>query len=245
MHGPLCIALDGRDRARIEHLATVTAPHVGMYKVGLTTFTALGQEFVESLVQNRPVFLDLKLHDIPAQVEGAVRAVADLGVELTTVHAAGGRAMLEAAVAAAETRVNIVAVTVLTSLDDDDLAEVGLEGGARSAVLRLARLALECGVDGLVCSPLEVAALRSEFGPRDDGGPLLVVPGIRPLVGDAASAKAADRVVAHDDQRRTMTPEQAMEAGADIIVVGRPITHALDPGSAAATIARSVHGALA
>ena len=245
MQRPICIALDGRDRARLEHLATVTAAHVGMYKVGLTTFTAFGREFVKSLAQNRPVFLDLKLHDIPAQVESAVRVVADLGVGLTTVHAAGGRAMLEASVAAAEGRVNIVAVTVLTSLDDDDLVAVGIEGGARLAVLRLAQLALECGVDGLVCSPLEVAALRSEFGPRDAGGPLLVVPGIRPLVGDAAPAKAADQVVAYDDQRRTMTPEQAMEAGADIIVVGRPITHAPDPASAAMAIARSVHGALA
>ena len=241
MLGHICIALDEHDRAEIERLATATAGHVGMYKVGLTTFAAFGGELVTSLVERRPVFLDLKLHDIPVQVQGAVNAAADLGASITTVHAAGGRAMLDAAVAAADGRVKIIAVTVLTSLDDDDLSSIGIEGGARSAVLRLGELALAGGVDGLVCSPLEVRALRSEFGAHEEGGPLLVVPGIRPAVGGSGPGGS----VASDDQRRTMTPAEAVEAGADIIVVGRPITRAPDPAAAAAEIARSVEGALA
>ena len=246
MDSPICVALDERDRDDIERLAAATADHVGMYKVGLTTFSTFGPELLASLGQRHPVFLDLKLHDIPVQVEGAIRSVVELGASITTVHASGGRAMLEAAVSGAEGRVKVVAVTVLTSLDDDDLVSIGIKGGARVAVLRLAHLALGSGLDGLVCSPLEVEALRVEFGPRERGGPLLIVPGIRPVVRGAGSeGPKGEEPVAADDQRRTLTPTEAIEAGADVIVVGRPITRAPDPAAAAEGIARSIQGAFA
>lgn len=195
-----------------------------MFKIGLMAFAANGPGIVRTLVRMRPVFLDLKLHDIPIQVEGAVRAAARLGTSYVTVHAAGGPEMITAAVAGAAGDATVLAVTVLTSLDDRVLELTGVNDSTTSHVLRLAELALRAGAPGLVCSPLEVPALRSQFGAADDGGPLLVVPGIRPTGVDSG------------DQRRTMTPQQAVEAGADVIVVGRPITAALDPAAAARTI---------
>jgi orotidine-5'-phosphate decarboxylase len=224
LKSPICVALDQRDPDEVARVAAAVEAHVGLFKVGLTTFVAFGSYLTRSLAQQRPVFLDLKLHDIPAQVEGAVASVRETGASLVTIHAAGGREMIRAAVEAAPEEVGIVAVTVLTSLDDEVLTEIGMTGPAHEAVMRLATLALEEGVTGLVCSPLEVAALRRRFGSRDAGGPLLVVPGIRP----AGAATA--------DQRRTMTPEEAMGAGADVLVVGRPITGADDPQRAAAAI---------
>jgi orotidine-5'-phosphate decarboxylase len=172
----------------------------------------------------KPLFLDLKFHDIPAQVEGAVAAVAALGASYTTVHASGGSDMIKAAVAAAGEDLTVLAVTVLTSLDDNDLTAIGMEGTAEESVLRLADVALSAGADGLVCSPLELPSLRDRFGARASGGPLLVVPGIRP-----AGAHAGD-------QRRTLGPSEAIAAGADVLVIGRPITAAADPGAAAAAI---------
>jgi orotidine-5'-phosphate decarboxylase len=199
----------------------------GMVKLGLEFFLANGAEGVRALA-GVPVFLDLKLHDIPNTVAGAMRAVLPLRPRMLTLHASGGTAMLSAARSAAEEagadRPLLLGVTVLTSLDAAALDGIGVAGGPREQVLRLARLALAAGMDGLVCSPLEVAMLREDLG--DD--PVLVVPGIRPA-GAAA-----------DDQARTMTPAEAVAAGADWLVVGRPITRAADPARAAAAIAAEI-----
>jgi orotidine-5'-phosphate decarboxylase len=218
---PVCLALDSRDRDRIMGLVSATADHVGMFKVGLTAFGALGPGIVVELTRTRPVFLDLKFHDIPAQVEGAVGAVAELGASYTTIHAAAGTEAIKAGVAAAGDECRVLAVTVLTSVDDSDLRELGMAGPVAQAVLRLAEVAVDAGAPGLVCSPLEVAPLRDRFGSSSEGGPMLVVPGVRP-------AKAT-----RGDQKRTLSPREAVEAGADVIVVGRPITEAADPGAAA------------
>lgn len=220
---PICLALDSRDPDRVASLADATAEHVGMYKVGLTTYVSFGSYLTSSLAARKPVFLDLKLHDIPAQVAGAVRSVADTGASLVTIHASGGADMIRAAVDAAGD-VTVLAVTVLTSLDDASLTEIGMTGPAEKAVLNLAELAVSNGAHGLVCSPLEVEAIRAAFGPYREGGPLLVVPGIRPSGSDSG------------DQRRILTPREAIAAGADILVVGRPITEVADPAAAARDI---------
>jgi orotidine-5'-phosphate decarboxylase len=225
MTGPrdrICAALDFGSWARAEPFARAIAPHVGVLKVGLELFVAEGPAVVRATAAlGRPVFLDLKLHDIPATVEGAARSAAATGAALLTVHASGGPEMVRAAVRGAGGRVRILAVTVLTSLDQAALDALGLAGPTQAAVLRLARLALEAGADGLVCSPLEVAALRAAVGPA----PLLVVPGVRP----AGSATG--------DQARVATPAEAVRAGADLIVVGRPLRDAPDPVAAARAIA--------
>jgi orotidine-5'-phosphate decarboxylase len=222
---PLCVALDGTDARACERVAARVAEHAGVLKVGSTSFVAGGPGLVRRLARLRPVFLDLKLHDIPAQVAGAVEGAASLGASYATVHAAGGAAMVKAAVASGGDEVAVLAVTLLTSLDAGDLGALGVVGSARAQVFRLADLALGGGVAGLVCSSLEAAELRKRFGARADGGPLLVVPGVRPTGVEA------------DDQRRTATPAAAVGAGADVIVVGRPITAATDPASAAQRIA--------
>jgi orotidine-5'-phosphate decarboxylase len=202
-------------------------------KVGLELFSAEGGAAVRRIAAHGPVFLDLKLHDIPNTVAGAVRSLAPLQPAWLTIHAAGGAAMIAAAREAAEKaaeragsaqRMRILAVTVLTSLDAAALAETGVAGGTVQQVLRLARLAVAAGADGLVCSPREVAPLRDALG----DGPALVVPGVRPA-GSAA-----------DDQARTATPEEMAAAGADFVVVGRPITKAADPAAAAAAISRAL-----
>ena len=220
----LIAALDTTDLARAAAWAEAVAPSCGMLKLGLEFYLANGAEGVRRIAQ-RPVFLDLKLHDIPNTVAGGVRAVLPLRPAFLTLHAAGGRAMVaaarEAAEAAGAARPMLLAVTVLTSLDAEALQETGVAGGPRQQVLRLARLALAAGADGLVCSAHEIAPLRDALGPDA----LLVVPGIRP----AGSATA--------DQARTMTPREAAAAGADWLVVGRPITAAPDPAAAAAAIA--------
>ncbi|HWC14395.1 MAG TPA: orotidine-5'-phosphate decarboxylase [Actinomycetota bacterium] len=227
LDNPICVPLDFAERARVVATAGAVAPHVGMLKIGLTTFISDGRGLVEELSSLRPVFLDLKLHDIPMQVEGAMAAVAATGAAYTTVHSLGGADMVRTAVeASGETLV--LAVTILTSIDAPDLERAGITGSPEDAVLRLAAVALEGGAPGLVCSPREVAALRDRFGRRADGGPLLVVPGIR-------SSDAAP-----DDQRRTLGARQALEAGADVIVVGRPITAAADPARAAAALSQKL-----
>lgn len=222
---PLCIALDVPDRDELVRLAGLVAPHAGALKIGLTAFTSCGPSIVAELARSRPMFLDLKLHDIPAQVRGAVAAGAATGASWITVHAAGGAAMVEAAAEAAPAGCGVLAVTILTSLGERDLEEIGLAGPAEEAVTRLAELALEAGATGLVCSPLEVASLRRRFGSVEDGGPLLVVPGIR-AVGAAT-----------DDQRRTLSAAEAIAAGANMLVVGRPITSSPDPARAAEEMA--------
>ena len=222
----LIVALDTTDLTRAQAWAAATAPHVGLFKLGLEFFLANGAAGIRAIA-GRPVFLDLKLHDIPNTVAGGVRAVLDLRPAMLTIHAAGGAAMIEAARQAAETagaeRPMILAVTVLTSLDAAALAATGVAASPADQVLRLARLALSAGADALVCSPLEVAMLCDALG----AGVKLIVPGIRPA-GAAAG-----------DQARTMTPAEAVAAGANWIVVGRPITGAADPAAAAAAIAGS------
>ncbi len=225
----LIAAIDTPDVLKAAALVRDIAPHCGLVKLGLEFFLRHGALGYREVAQERPVFLDLKLHDIPNTVAGAVRSLLPLAPRMLTIHAAGGGAMVEAAAkAAAEAprRPKILAVTVLTSLDARALHEIGVAGGTTQQVLRLARMALENGADGLVCSPHEIAPLRDGFGEK----PLLVVPGIRPP-GAALG-----------DQARVMTPEEAVSAGADYIVVGRPITEAPEPGVAAGRIAAGIYG---
>ncbi len=221
----ICAALDFGSWREAEPFARRIVPHVGLLKVGLEIFAAEGPNAVRAAAElGKPVFLDLKLHDIPNTVEGAARSAAATGAALLTVHASGGPDMVRAAVRGAGGRLRVLAVTVLTSLDAAALAKIGLEGPPEAAVVRLARLAIEAGAGGLVCSPQEVAAVRAAVG----SGPLLVVPGVRP----AGAALG--------DQARVATPEAAVAAGADVIVLGRPLRDAADPVAAAKAIAASV-----
>ncbi|MBP0493840.1 orotidine-5'-phosphate decarboxylase [Roseomonas indoligenes] len=227
-HAGIIAALDTGSPQRAEALAEALAPHVGCLKLGLEYFVANGPAAIARIAARAPIFLDLKFHDIPNTVAGAVRSACALRPAMLTIHAAGGPAMVEAARRAAEEagpdRPAILAVTVLTSTDAATLASTGISGGPAQQVLRLARLALDAGADGLVCSPREVPMIRAAHG----AGPLLVVPGIRPA-GSAA-----------DDQSRIATPEETADAGADWLVIGRPITAAPDPAAAAAAIAGSL-----
>jgi len=223
----LVVALDTADIDQARAWAGALAPHCGMLKLGLEFVLAQGPAGVRAIT-GRPVFLDLKLHDIPNTVAGAVRAVLPLRPRMLTVHAGGGPAMIEAARQAVDAVGDdaplLLAVTVLTSLDSSALHATGVAGGPRQQVLRLARLALDAGADGIVCSAHEASMLRDALG----AGPVLVVPGIRPL-GAAAG-----------DQARTMAPREAVDAGADWIVVGRPITGSADPAAAAAAIMEEI-----
>ena len=227
---PVFVAIDTTDAARAQALIAAAAPHVGGVKLGLEFFCARGPDGVRAAAAGHCLFLDLKLHDIPNTVASAVRAVAPLAPTLLTIHAGGGVAMMKAAREAAEEsardgeRLLLIGVTVLTSLDDDDLEAVGQRGPMRNQALRLAALAQASGLDGVVCSPHEVAALRAECGPDF----ILVVPGIRPIG------------VAKGDQKRVMSPAEAMAAGATHLVIGRPITAAPDPEQAARDIAETL-----
>lgn len=221
----LCAALDFPAWTAAEPFARAVAPEVGILKVGLELFAAEGPSVVRAAAAlGRPVFLDLKLHDIPNTVEGAARAAARSGASLLTVHASGGGEMIRAALRGAGPQLRVLAVTVLTSLDAAALDRVGLSGPPGDAVVRLARLAVDAGAHGLVCSPLEVAAVRAALGAR----PLLVVPGVRP----AGTARG--------DQARVATPQEAIRAGADVLVLGRPLRDAPDPAAAARAIARDL-----
>jgi orotidine-5'-phosphate decarboxylase len=219
---PLAVALDTADLSLATQWAAAVAPYASTVKVGLELFCAEGPGAVEKVraaAGDIDVFLDLKLHDIPATVSGAARAVAPLAPRYLTVHASGGPAMVEAAaVALPETL--IAAVTILTSLSADDLDRLGIAGPPAEAVSRLARLAVDAGARALVCSPHEVALVRAAVG----AGVVLITPGVRPAGSD------------HQDQARVATPQQALTDGADLIVVGRPITGAADPARAAADI---------
>ncbi len=215
-----------------DALAAVKAlsGEVGMFKVGMELFPRGGPDLVRRIRDaGFDVFLDLKFHDIPNTVAGAVRSAAALGVRFATVHASGGRAMLAAAAASARgTGTTILAVTVLTSLDDRDLSDLGFSLPAAGAAAHLADLAVAEGVGGIVCSAKEVEAVRARVGK----GVILVTPGVR-MPGDAAG-----------DQKRVVTPAEAIRRGADYLVVGRPITKAADPPAAARAIAASMRGAL-
>lgn len=222
----LIAALDTGEFAAAAALSRALAGRVGLVKLGLEFFCANGPDGVRAVAEEgQNVFLDLKLHDIPNTVAGAVRSVLPLGVAMLTLHAAGGAAMLAAARRTAEAagtgRPMLLAVTVLTSLDAAALAATGVADAPTPQVLRLARLAMDSGMDGLVCSPQEVAPIRAALG----AAPFLVVPGIRPP-GSAAG-----------DQARIATPAEALAAGADWLVIGRPITGAADPAAAATAIA--------
>ncbi len=223
----LIVALDTVDAVLAQAWARAVSPHAGLLKLGLEFFLANGATGVRGIT-GAPIFLDLKLHDIPNTVAGGVRAVLPLRPSMLTIHASGGPAMIQAARRAADTagaeRPMILAVTVLTSLDQDSLRTTGVAASPIQQTLRLGRLAMQSGADGLVCSPLEVAMLRQALG----SSVRLIVPGIRPV---GASG---------DDQARSMTPAEAVAAGADWIVVGRPITKSDDPGLAAAAIAASI-----
>jgi orotidine-5'-phosphate decarboxylase len=222
---PVAVALDAPDLETAARWAALVTPHVSTVKIGLELYLRYGPQVVATVrgASGVSVFLDLKLHDIPATVAGASRAVARLRPDVLTVHAAGGPDVVRAAVQAAPGTL-VAAVTVLTSLSDDDLDLVGLAGPVPDAVLRLATLSVEAGARGLVCSPREVAAVRAAVGPDV----MLITPGVRPA--GAAS----------NDQARVATPEEAVLAGSDLLVIGRPITGAPDPGAAAAAIAASL-----
>ena len=221
---PIFVAIDTPDLGRARDLARDVSAHAGGVKLGLEFFCANGPAGVRAIAElGLPLFLDLKLHDIPNTVAKAVEALAPLAPALLTVHAAGGRAMLAAAKAAALPATKVVAVTVLTSLDGNDLCSIGVEGDPHSQVERLTDLARTAGLDGVVCSGNEVAAGRAAW---PDG--FFVVPGVRPAGGSSA------------DQKRVITPQAAIDAGASIIVVGRPITEAADPDGAARAIAATL-----
>ncbi len=222
----LILALDTADIAEARRWIEIAGPSCDAIKFGLEFTLGQGLDAVRRLGVDHPVFLDLKLHDIPNTVGAAIRALAPLRPAMLTVHAAGGSAMIAAArravedAFAADAQPVLLAVTVLTSLDAEALHATGIAGGARQQVLRLGRMAIGAGAHGLVCSPHEVAPLRDALG----GEPCLVVPGVRPAGAEAG------------DQKRVMTPTEASRAGADWIVVGRPITRAADPAAAAAAI---------
>jgi orotidine-5'-phosphate decarboxylase len=220
MSSPIFVAIDTPDLDRAKDIATRVRNHVGGLKLGLEFFSANGRHGVREMAElGLPIFLDLKFHDIPNTVGKAIQALHPLEPAILTVHAAGGRAMMEDAKAAAPTGTRVVGVTVLTSLDGADLDSIGLPADPHGQVERLTTLAREAGLDGVVCSGNEVAAAKSLW---PDG--FFVVPGVRPSDGKAS------------DQKRVMTPRAALDAGASILVVGRPITLATDPDKAARAI---------
>jgi orotidine-5'-phosphate decarboxylase len=224
MTNPVFVGLDTSDLDTAMALATAVRGHVGGLKLGLQFFMANGPAGVRAMADlGLPVFLDVKLHDIPNTVAGALRSLAPLDLHMVNVHAGGGAAMLAAARDACPPTTRLIAVTVLTSLDDADLAALGVNDGSVAHVARLAGLARAAGLDGVVCSPHEVAGLRAGW-PQGD----FIVPGIRP----AGSAVG--------DQKRIMTPREALAAGATMLVIGRPITDAPDPAAAAAAIAATL-----
>ena len=221
---PIFVAIDTQDVHRAAALARDLGPTACGVKLGLEFFCANGEAGVLRVAEHElPVFLDLKLHDIPNTVGKAVAALAHLQPAVLTVHAAGGKEMLRAAKEAAPPDTKVVAVTVLTSLDQDDLNSIGVRASPATQVERLAELAREAGVDGIVCSGSEIAAVRAAW---PDG--FFVVPGVRPAGAEVA------------DQKRVVTPRQALDDGASILVIGRPITEAANPARALAEIAASL-----
>ncbi|WP_106639480.1 orotidine-5'-phosphate decarboxylase [Allosphingosinicella vermicomposti] len=220
MSSPVYVAIDTPDIDRARVIAARVRNHVGGLKLGLEFFSAHGASGVQEMAKvGLPIFLDLKLHDIPNTVAKAVHALRPLRPAILTVHAAGGRAMLEDAKAAAPEGTKVVAVTVLTSLDGNDLESIGVAANPHAQVERLTALAREAGLDGVVCSGNEVAAAKALWP-----GGFFVVPGVRPA--DAGAS----------DQKRVMTPRAALDNGASILVIGRPITQAEDPDQAARAI---------
>jgi orotidine-5'-phosphate decarboxylase len=233
----ILVALDVNSLARAREAVSQLAGAVGGFKIGKELFTAEGPAVVHAIAgDGHRVFLDLKFHDIPTTVAGAVRSAARLGVWMLTIHASGGPAMMAAAREAAERAVAetgwprplIAAITVLTSLDDQMLAQIGVAGSLDAQVRRLAQLARKAGADGVVCSPREISVVREACG--DDF--LIVTPGIRPV-------RAAGSLP-QDDQARTLTAAESVAAGADYLVIGRPILAAADPRAAAIALGRDI-----
>ena len=224
----LIVALDVSTAREAQALVQRIGEAAGIYKVGLQLFTAEGPRVVRDLVSSgRRVFLDLKLHDIPNTVSHAVKSAVELGAHMLTVHASGGIAMLRTATEAAAGQLNILAVTVLTSLDDEDMQETGISGRVADQALRMTALAQKTGCQGVVTSPREASLLRNALGE----GFMIVTPGVRPAGAEP------------HDQQRIATPAQAIANGASHIVVGRPITHAPDPATAAHAIIREIEQA--
>lgn len=225
MANPVYCALDTVDLAKAQTLAAQLRGHVGGLKVGKEFFTAHGPAGVKAAVGDQPLFLDLKFHDIPNTVAGAIRAACALRPRYVNVHCGGGSNMMkvaaETARAAGGSRPLVLGVTVLTSLDADDLRDIGFREDPAALVLKFARMAQASGLDGVVCSSHEIARLREACGPDFH----LVVPGLRPAGSDLA------------DQKRVMTPREALDLGANVLVIGRPITAAPDPAAAAKSIA--------
>lgn len=233
---PIAVALDAPDLATVTEWAAAVGPHVSTLKVGLETYVRDGAKAVLAARDSAPecaLFLDLKLHDIPATVAGAARSVAPLRPDFLTVHASGGPTMVAAA-ADELPHTRIVAVTVLTSLSPQDLGDLGFlspDAGAndvRVLAVRWALLAVEAGARAVVCSPQEVAEIRRALEAAGHDDVILITPGVRPKGSDQG------------DQRRVATPQEALALGADLLVIGRPITGAPDPGAAAAMIARDL-----
>lgn len=221
----IIVALDLPTAEAALALVSRLGPHAGFFKIGLQLYTAAGPEIVRALRERGGrIFLDLKLHDIPNTVGRAVESAASFGVEMLTLHLGGGGAMIRAAVEAGPAKLLLLGVTVLTSSDEATLRETGVSSPLQEQVLRLARLGIENGVGGVVASPLEAAALRAAHGPTLK----IVTPGIRPA-GAAAN-----------DQKRVLSPAEALAAGADFLVVGRPITAAADPRAALEQIVADV-----
>lgn len=217
---PIFVAIDTPDIKRAHEIAAKVRRHVGGLKLGLEFFCANGPDGVAEMGKlGLPIFLDLKLHDIPNTVAKAMQSLHPLMPAIVTVHAAGGRAMMEDAKAAAPAGTKVVGVSVLTSLDGEDLHSIGVPSDPHAQVEKLTMLAKEAGLDGVVCSGAEVAAAK-KIWPRG----FFVVPGVRPADG------------AHGDQKRIVTPRQALDSGASILVIGRPITQATDPDEAARAI---------
>ena len=227
LQNPICVALDTPEISRAQDLVCLLKGHVGMVKIGMEFFYAHGPKGYEAVAAlGIPVFLDLKLHDIPNTVASALKSLLRLSPvpAIINTHASGGSDMMKAARDTVEGRCRLIAVTVLTSLSNSDIEAVGFGRGTEEQALRLAKLTHQSGLDGIVCSALDLPSVRAEL-PRKF---LTVVPGIRPA--DAST----------QDQKRVMTPKQAITAGADILVIGRPITGATDPAYAARDILASL-----
>ncbi len=222
MKAPIVLAVDTPDLEVAKKWVAATEDSVSVYKLGLEFFLSFGQSGIRA-IQNETdadIFLDLKLHDIPHTVEGAARAISELKPRFLTVHASGGRAMVKAAVDAVPAT-DVTAVTILTSLSEEDLFEIGYANPALESAVALAKMSTSAGARAIVCSPLEISAIRSAVGPT----PHIITPGVRPL-----------SEVGSDDQKRTMTPRDAIASGASFVVIGRPITMAWNDGADAMRI---------
>lgn len=214
---PIILAVDTPEIATAIEWVKATQDHVSVYKLGLEFFLTFGSDGVKAIkdVTDSDIFLDLKLHDIPHTVSGAAKAVSHLAPRFLTVHASGGNAMIKAAVDASP-QTHVTGVTILTSLSENDVSEIGFKDNALNSAVGMAKIAVAAGAGAIVCSPLEIVAIRSAVGM----GPIIITPGVRPANSSGS-----------DDQVRTMTPKAAIEAGANLVVIGRPITQSWAMGA--------------